>query len=244
VAVTVPRVEGAESDDHAVFAREHTVLSVVVGGPAHGLVDIDDVPADEVRHRGVFVPPTELFWEFDKPPDTVAGPGLDRLSWEVEPFCRAALAGGPEAFEVLGSPLVESSTPVGDELREMTVALLSQRIADAYRRATATEYARAAAAMAAGGTPRWGQVADVIRLLTVGERMLRTGELDLDMSADRALLTGVASGQVPWSEAQQWVESLRDRTAEAVLRSPLPAVPNLRAVRSWLRSVRRRSLAE
>ncbi|HEX5402015.1 MAG TPA: nucleotidyltransferase domain-containing protein [Pseudonocardiaceae bacterium] len=234
--------EAADFADAAAFAGRHTVLSVVVGAPAHGLAELDDVPADQAKHRGVFVPPTELFWEFDKPPDTVAGPGLDRVSWELERFCRSALAADPEAYEVLGSPLVESCTVIGAELRELTVAFLSQRTADAYRRATATDYARASAAMAAGGTPRWGQVAGVIRLLTVGERVLRTGELDLDMTADREPLSAVADGQLPWQETQAWVESLRDRTAEAVLRSPLPAVPNLAAVRSWLRSVRRRCL--
>ncbi|HKN97983.1 MAG TPA: nucleotidyltransferase domain-containing protein [Pseudonocardiaceae bacterium] len=235
--------EAAEFADAAAFAGAHTVLSVVVGAPAHRLADLDDVPDDEVRRRGVFVPPTELFWEFEKPPDTVAGPGLDRLSWELERFCVLALAADPAAYEVLGSPLVESSTDIGAELRELTVAFLSQRVADAYRRATATDYARAAAAMAAGGTPRWGQVADVIRLLTVAERTLRTGRLDLDMSADQELLGAVAAGELPWADTQAWVESLRDRGAEAVLRSPLPAVPNLPAVRSWLRSVRRRCLA-
>lgn len=236
--------EAAEFADAAEFARAHTVLSVVVGAPAHRLIDVDDVPDDEVRRRGVFVPPTELFWEFEKPPDTVGGPGLDRLSWELERFCVLALAADPAAYEVLGSPLVESSTGIGAELRELTVAFLSQRVADAYRRATATDYARASAAMAAGGTPRWGQVADVIRLLTVAERTLRTGRLDLDLRADAELLGAVAAGELPWAETQAWVESLRDRGAEAVLRSPLPAVPNLPAVRSWLRSVRRRRLTD
>lgn len=237
--------EAAEFADAAEFAGRHTVLRVVVGRPAHGLGDVpDDVPADEVRRRAVFVPPTELFWEFEKPPGTVAGPGLDLVSWELETFCRNALTADPDAFEVLGSPLVESATRLGDELRDLTVAFLSQRVADAYRRATATDYARASAAMAAGGTPRWGAVADVIRLLTVGERALRTGRLDLDLSADRELLAAVAAGELPWTETQAWVESLRDRSAEAVLRSPLPAVPNTAAVRSWLRSVRRRGIAE
>lgn len=242
--MTVPGLPAAaEFADAAEFAATHTVLSVVVGPPAHRLVYVDDVPADELRRRAVFVPPTELFWEFDKPPQTVAGPGLDRVSWELERFCADALTGSPEALEVLASPLVETSTPIGTELRELAVAFLSQRIADAYRRATATDYARAAAAMAAGGTPRWRQVADVIRLLTVAERALRTGELDLDLSADRELLTAVATGELAWTETQAWVESLRDRTAEAVLRSPLPALPNLAAVRSWLRSVRYRMLS-
>lgn len=243
--MTVPGAdEASEFADAAEFANRYLVLSVIVGAPAAGLAEPDDVPEDEVRRRGVFVPPTESFWEFDKPPDTVAGPGLDRLSWELERFCVMALNGQPDAFEVLGSPLVETSTPVGAELRELTVAFASQRVADAYRRATATEYARASAAMAAGGTPRWRQVADVIRLLTVGERMVRTGTLDLDMTTDRELLLTVARGELPWRETQAWVESLRDRSAEAVLRSPLPALPNLPAVRNWLKSVRRRNLVD
>lgn len=243
--MTVPGADEATAfAEAAEFARRYQVLSVIVGAPAHGLVDLGDVPADEVYRRSVFVSPTELFWEFDKPPETVAGPGLDRLSWELERFCVLALRADPAAFEVLGSPLVEDATAFGDELRDLTVAFLSQRVADAYRRATATDYARAAAAMAVGGTPRWGQVAEVIRLLTIGERLLRTGELSLDLTNDRAQLDAVARGALPWVETTAWVESLRDRSAEAVLRSPLPAVPNLAAVRSWLRSVRRRNLGD
>jgi uncharacterized protein len=233
--VNVPGVDG--------LAQRHTVLSVVVGAPAHGLAELDDVPADRVRRRGVFVPPTELFWEFTKPPAEIPGPGLDLISWEVERFCVLALAADPVAFEVLASPVVEVCTPIGAELRELTVAFVSQRAADAYRRATATDYARAEAAMAAGGTPRWRQVAEVIRLLIGAEHLLRTGELTLDVTQHREQLLAVAAGELPWVETQAWVESLRDRSAEAVLRSPLPPLPNEPAVRSWLRSVRRRSLS-
>ena len=154
----------------------------------------------------------------------------------------AGLRGDPEAFEVLASPIVESCDPIGAELRELTVAFLSQRAADAYRRATATDYARAAAAMVAGGTPRWRQVADVIRLLICVEHLLRTGRLILDTSAYRDELRRVAAGETPWIEVAAWVESLRDRSAEAVLRSPLPALPNQPAVQNWLKSVRRRRL--
>ena len=221
----------------------HTVLSVVVGAPAHGLAELDDMPVDRVRRRGVFVPPTDLFWEFTKPPAEVAGPGLDRISWEVERFCVLALAADPVAFEVLASPVVEQCEPIGAELRELTVAFLSQRAADAYRRATATDYARAAAAMASGGTPRWRQVAEVIRLLIGAEHLLRTGELTLDVSPHHEQLLAVAAGELPWVETQVWVESLRDRSAEAVLRSPLPVLPNQPAVRNWLKSVRLRSLS-
>jgi hypothetical protein len=45
-----------------------------------------------------------------------------------------------------------------------------------------------------------------------------------------------------WRDTQDWVQSLRDRSAEAVLRSPLPVTPNSEAVQRWLVSVRRRNL--
>jgi uncharacterized protein len=237
-------VSGTDPAGEFALLAAHTVLSVVVGPTAYGLADPDLVAEDDLPRRGVFAPPAELFWRFAKPPPTVAGPGPDRFSWELEPFCALALAGDPAAFEVLASPVVEDATPIGAELRELTAAFCSQRAADAYRRATATEYARAAAAMAAGGTPRWPQLAEVIRQLICLDELLRTGRLTVDASAHAAELARVRAGELPWREVSAWVESLRDRSAEAVLRTPLPATPNTEAVQRWLTSVRRRTLSE
>jgi hypothetical protein len=63
------------------------------------------------------------------------------------------------------------------------------------------------------------------------------------MSGCHDQLGEVRAGELPWSEAQRWVESLRDRCVEAVLRSPLPARPDTEAVEHWLLSVRRRKLS-
>jgi hypothetical protein len=224
------------------LAREHTVLSVVVGAPASGLAD-PEINESMMDRRAVYAPPTELLWHFDKPASVVGGPEHDRISWEIETFCALALAADPAAYEVLASPLVEHVDPIGAELRELTVAFLSQRAADATRRATATDFARAAAAMSSGGTPRWGSVAGVIRALIWCEALLRTGELSTDVSAYRDELLAVHNGELAWSDTVSWVESLRDRTAEAVLRSALPPLPNTQAVQRWLVSVRRRRLS-
>jgi hypothetical protein len=239
-------MDNADEPDTTELVRRHTVLLVA-------LDRIDDDPELEgyadnidstVELRGVFVPPTELFWHFSKPPATVDGPELGRTSWEIERFCALGLTADPAVFAVLAAPRVVAHTSLGLELRELTRAFLSQRAADAYRRATATEFARAAAAMASGGTPRWPQLAEVIRLLIGCESLLRTGELSTDISAYRDQLSAVRAGQLPWSETQAWVRSLRDRSAELVLRSPLPATPNTEAVARWLMSVRRRSLSD
>jgi hypothetical protein len=219
----------------------HTVLSVVVGDGAVGLAD-PEAPDGDPPRRVVYAPPTELFWHFGKPPASVSGPGVDTLSWELETCCTLGLAADPRVFDVLASPLVEVETPIGAELRALLPALLSQRVADSYRRATATEFARASAAMASGGTPRWRAVAEVIRLLICAERLLRTGELVTDVTEHRELLLAVRTGDLAWSDARSWVESLRDRSAEAVLRSPLPVTPDTETVQDWLVSVRRRNL--
>ncbi|MBV9846880.1 MAG: nucleotidyltransferase domain-containing protein [Kutzneria sp.] len=223
-------------EEHELVAN-HTVISVVVGSHAYGL-NIDE---SDVDRRGVYCPPTSMFWGFDKPPSTVDGPGLERVSWELEHFCVLALRANPTVLEVLASRLVETCTPLGDELRAQLPALLSQRAADSYRRATAHEFARAAAAMASGGTPRWTQVMHVLRLLTLCERLLRTGELVLEVGDHRDQLLAVKAGDVPWPHVERWVEELRDRTAGAVLRSPLPVAPDTTKVEQWLISVRRRS---
>jgi uncharacterized protein len=219
---------------------EYTVISVIVGSHAYGLATDES----DVDRRGVYIPPTSLFWRFDKPQSTVDGPELERLSWEVEHFCALALEANPTVLEVLATPLVEMCTPLGDELRDLLPALLSQRAADSYRRATAQQFARASAAMASGGTPRWKQVMHVLRLLTLCERLLRTGELVLEVGDHRDQLLAVHEGDVPWPDVERWVEDLRDRTARAVLRSPLPVVPDAAAVENWLVSVRRRSALE
>jgi hypothetical protein len=236
-----------DNDDERLV-REHTALLVV-------LDRIDDDPrrsdypdtataaADStVELRGVVIPPTELFWHFDKPPATIDGPELGRTSWEIERFCALGLAADPDVLTVLAAPRVVAKTSFGAELRELTKAFLSQRAADAYRRATATEFARASAAMASGGTPRWPQLAEVIHALIICERLLRTGELDPGIDAHRDQLLAVQAGDLPWRDTQDWVQSLRDRSAEAVLRSPLPVTPNTEAVQRWLVSVRRRNL--
>ncbi|HWC82587.1 MAG TPA: nucleotidyltransferase domain-containing protein [Pseudonocardiaceae bacterium] len=227
--------------DENELVAGHTVLDVIVGDGACGLAD-PEVPGDDPPRRAVYVAPTESFWRLDKPPASVSGPGVDTLSWEIETCCALGLAADPAVFDALGSPLTQRCTEVGEELRALLPALLSQRAADAYRRATATEFARASAAMAGGGTPRWRQVAEVIRLLIGCEHLLRTGELVADVSKYRDELLAVRAGDMAWSDASSWVESLRDRSAEAVLRSPLPVTPDTGTVQDWLSSVRRRHL--
>lgn len=224
--------------DEATLIDRHTVLLVDVGAHACG-VGADE---SEVDSRGVYAAPADLLWGFEKPPSSVPGPGVDRLNWELEQFCLLALRAEPVALEALASDRITVCTALGDELRELRAAFLSQRVADSFRRETAREFARAAAAAHTGGTPRHAAVAEVIRLLVIAESVLRTGELTLDLRAKRDFLAAVREGEVPWIEVASLVEGLRDQTVAAVLRSPLPVDPDIERVERWLKSVRLRSI--
>ncbi|USX49293.1 DNA polymerase beta superfamily protein [Lentzea sp. HUAS12] len=203
------------------------ILEVVIGSHAYGLAS----PESDVDRRGVFVAPTEAFWRFDKPPTSVEGPDPEQLSWEVEHFCRLGLKSNPTVLEALVSPLVEISTPLGEELRDLLPAFLSRYAVRSFTRATEMQLSRA------GRNLKPKQLMHVVRLRLVGLNLLRTGRYDI--AADRALL-GIRDGSMPWDDAVAWAHRLGSEISAA--EGPLPEEPDRARVEDWLMSVRRRML--
>ena len=184
----------------------------------------------------MFVPPTELFWEFEQATGDRGGPRTGRASWEMERFCALGTGRRP------GRRGPAHRWPRSARLARRRTARTDQRVPVPARPRTPTGAPRPPITrglrppMAGGGTPRWPQLAEVIQAAHVGERALRTGELDLDLGADRELLTAVADGQLAWSETQAWVESLRDRRPRPCCGRRYPPCRTRRRPLSWLRS--------
>lgn len=173
------------------------ILEAVIGSHAIGLASAES----DVDRRGVFVAPTEAFWRLEKPPTSVEGPDPEQLSWEVEHFCRLGLKSNPTVLETLVSPLVEISTPMGEELRDLLPAFLSQYAVRAFTRATEMQLSRA------GRNLKPKQLMHVVRLRLVGLNLVRTGVYDI--RADRSLLK-IRDGSMDWDEAVAWAHSLGD----------------------------------
>jgi uncharacterized protein len=203
------------------------ILEAVIGSHAYGLA----TPESDVDRRGVFVAPTEAFWRLEKPPTSVEGPSPEQLSWEVEHFCRLGLKSNPTVLETLVSPLVEISTPMGEELRDLLPAFLSRYAVRAFTRATEMQLSRA------GRNLKPKQLMHVVRLRLVGLNLLRTGRYDI--AADRSLLK-IRDGSMAWDDAVAWAHRLGDEIAQA--EGPLPEDPDRARVEDWLMSVRRRML--
>ncbi|RDI30928.1 nucleotidyltransferase domain-containing protein [Lentzea flaviverrucosa] len=203
------------------------ILETVIGSHAYGLASAES----DVDRRGVFVAPTEAFWRLEKPPTSLVGPDPEQLSWEVEHFCRLGLKSNPTVLETLVSPLVEISTPMGEELRDLLPAFLSRYAVRAFTRATEMQLSRA------GRNLKPKQLMHVVRLRLVGLNLLRTGRYDI--TADRSLLK-IRDGSMPWDDAVAWAHQLGDEIACA--EGPLPEEPDRVRVEDWLVSVRRRML--
>ncbi|MFD5825542.1 DNA polymerase beta superfamily protein [Lentzea sp. NPDC060358] len=203
------------------------ILETIVGSHAYGLATDES----DVDRRGVFVAPAEAFWRFDKPATSVEGPDPEQLSWEAEHFCKLGLKSNPTVLETLVSPLVEISTPLGEELRDLLPAFLSRHAVRSFTRATEMQLSRA------GRNLKPKQLMHVVRLRLVGLHLLRTGRYDI--AADRSLLK-IRDGSMPWDDAVAWAHRLGDEIAAA--RGPLPEEPDSGRVEDWLVSVRRRSL--
>ncbi|MFJ9681265.1 DNA polymerase beta superfamily protein [Streptomyces sp. NPDC101194] len=223
--------------DPVALVRDHTVYSCVMGSRAFGLATEDS----DTDRRGVFLAPTPLFWRFDKPPTHVEGPAQEQFSWELERFCELALRANPNVLECLHSPLVERVDAVGDELLSLREAFLSRLAHRTFVRYALGQRRKLEADLRQYGAPRWKHAMHLLRLLTSGRDLLRTGELTLDVGPAREELLAVKRGEVPWSEVEARMTRLAEENDAAVASSPLAAEPDRARVEDFLIRTRRAS---
>lgn len=220
------------------LVRDHTVLSVVTGSRAYGLATGDS----DTDRRGVFVAPAPLFWRFTKPPTHLDGPLPEQFSWELERFCELALAANPTVLECLWSPIVETVTPVGEELLAVRDAFLSRHAHRTFLRYADAQFRKLQGDLRNRGEPNWKHVMHLLRLLLSGEHLVRTGEPLVDVGALRDRLLAVRRGETGWDEIERWRASLTAGLDGALDRSPLPPEPDRDRAEALLVSVRRRSV--
>jgi hypothetical protein len=227
----------AGPDVGAELVHEHTIYAAVVGSRAFGLAT-DESDTDT---RGVYVAPTAAFWSLTKPPTHVDGPEPEWFSWEVERFCELALKANPNLLEVLHSPTVVRQTPLGEELLELRGAFLSQLAYQTYSGYVLSQFRKLETDLRQTGAPKWKHAMHLIRMLLSAEELLGHGRLMVDVGPHRDRLLALRRGEISWEDVERWRLDLHHRIDDALIYSPLPAVPDVNRVDDWLRSVRHRS---
>ncbi|OKK07033.1 nucleotidyltransferase [Streptomyces sp. CB02488] len=225
------------SPSDEALVRDHTVYSCVMGSRAFGLA----TDGSDTDLRGVFLAPTPLFWRFEKPPAHVEGPADEQFSWELERFCELALRANPNVLECLHSPLVEHADATGRELLSLRGAFLSRRAHGTFVRYAMGQRRKLEADVRQHGAPRWKHAMHLLRLLTSGRDLLRTGELTIDVGAARDGLLAVRRGEVPWPEVERRMNRLAEENDAAAADSPLPAEPDRARIEDFLIRTRRAS---
>ncbi|MQY08033.1 nucleotidyltransferase domain-containing protein [Actinomadura macrotermitis] len=223
--------------DHTLV-RDHTVLAVVVGSRAYGLATEES----DTDRRGVYAAPAPLFWRFDKPPTHMDGPLPEQFSWELERFCQLALSANPTVLECLWSSLVESVTPVGEELLALRTAFLSRHAHRTFVRYADSQFRKIEGDLRNRGEINWKHVMHMLRLLASGWHLLLRGEPLVDVGDMRERLLAVRRGETPWDEVVAWRAHLAEGVDKALESTLLPAEPDRDRVEEFLISVRRRSL--
>jgi hypothetical protein len=253
---------GVTQDEHTEYgdpgvARAGEILRTVVGSGVHGIAIAGTDDHDEM---GVFIEPPAHVVGLEAPMDHYvfrtqpegarSGHGdTDLVMYSLRRYLRLALKGNPTALLPLFAPAesVLLTTPLGDELRGLGPAVLSQRAVHRFLGYMNAQRDRLLG-IRHGGLPnrpelvaRYGYdvkyASHALRLALQGLEVVRDGRLTLPMPpAERERVLRVKRGDVPERDAV--VREIADVQAEieerlAAGRTPLPAEPDLAVVSDW-----------
>jgi hypothetical protein len=256
------------------LARAGEILRTVVGSEVHGIA-IEDTPTDsgsgslaghpdriqgaDHDEMGINIEPPELVIGLRDPMDHYvyrtqpegarSGPGdTDLVMYSLRRYLRLATKGNPTALLPLFAPVeaILVITPLGEQLRELGPALLSQAAVRRFLGYMTAQLDRMLGR--ASGAPsrpelvaRYGYdtkfASHALRLAYQGLEVVRDGRLTLPMpDAQRQHVRSVKQGDEPdpavvVAAIETVASEVEDRLSSG--RTPLPAEPDWDRVSSW-----------
>ena len=203
-----------------LFSR--VIYRCIVGSRAFGL-DNDESDTDR---RGIFLPPAELHWSLYGVPEQIDREHSQEQYWELQRFLVLALKANPNVLECLYTPIVESITPLGEELLAMRSSFLSRLAFQTYNGYVASQFKKMQTDLRIKGAVKWKHVMHLIRLLLSGITLLRDGIVPIRVDEHRETLLAIRRGELGWDETERWRLELHRQFDEAVQSTRLPDRPD------------------
>ncbi len=228
VQAEIPR--GPECADLYPFV----IYRCIVGSTAYGL----NQEGSDVDRRGFYLPPADLEWSLAGVPEQLESE-QEEVYWEIEKFVRLALKANPNILECLYSPLVETCTPLAQELIGMREIFLSQHVHRTYHAYVLSQFRKLGQDLRSMGTFRWKHVMHLIRLLLSGIEVLKHGFVPLRVDDYRDRLLAIRRGEVPWPDVERWRLQLHAELDAALVSTSLPAHPDYERANAFLVRARR-----
>lgn len=245
-------------------APRNEILCAEVGSGVHGMAipgtdDHDELAVyveEPEQLLGLAKAPGHWVWR-TQPMGARSGPGdIDLTAYSLRKFLRLAVAGNPTIlipFFVTGSSLIRS-TPLGDELRELTPMVLSQAAGWRFLGYLDGQLERLLGGGRRSRVPNRPELIEkhgydtkyashALRLGRQGLQLATTGQLTLPLRPqDLQPCLAVKRGEVDFDEALSLVRASRAELADVMElgRSVLAPQPDLPAVDAWLVSAHRR----
>lgn len=213
----------------------YVIYRCIVGSRAYGL---DDANSDTDR-RGIYLPPAELHWSLSGIPEQLDNKATEECYWEIQKFLTLALKANPNVLECLYTPLVETATPLAEELLSMRDLFLSQLVYQTYNGYVMSQFKKLEQDLRTKGVIKPKHAMHLIRLLLSGITILKEGIVAVRVEEYREQLLAIRYGQMPLEEVNAWRLSLHQEFEAVFNRTNLPQRPNYEKVNAFLLKARR-----
>ena len=210
--------------------HEHIIYRCVVGSRAYGL----DEPGSDTDLRGIYLPPADLHWSLYGVPDQLENDATQECYWELQKFITLALKANPNILECLYTPMVESASPLAEELLDMRGMFLSKLVYQTYNGYVMSQFRKLQKDLENYGDIRWKHAMHLIRLLLSGIQVLESGTLAVQVDAHRESLLQIRRGEIPWEKVDEWRLELHRQFDAAFQNTPLPERPNYERANHFL----------
>ena len=236
--------EGEINDADQMLARhglfDRVIFRCVIGSRAYGL---DDENSDTDR-RGIYLPPADLHWSLYGVPEQLENDATQEAYWELQKFVVLGLKANPNVLECLYTPLIETATPLAQELLDGREMFLSRLVYQTYNGYVMSQFKKMQADIRNQGRVKWKHVMHLIRLLLSGIAVLRDGFVPVQVGEHRDALLTIKSGEMSWDDVERWRLSLHDEFNNAYEGTRLPERPDYEQANSLLIRARRLAMKD
>lgn len=231
--------EGDINNSDRVLARhglfDRVIFRCVIGSRAYGLADENS----DTDRRGIYLPPADLQWSLYGVPDQLENDASQEVYWELQKFVVLALKANPNVLECLYSPIIETATPLAQEMLGMKDAFLSKLVFQTYSGYVASQFKKMQTDIRNQGQVKWKHVMHLIRLMLSGIHVLKEGFVTVDAGQHRDRLLEVKRGEIAWEDVNEWRLNLQGRFNTASEQTSLPDRPDYDRANEFLIKARR-----
>jgi predicted nucleotidyltransferase len=220
---------------------DRVIFRCVIGSQAYGLAD----SSSDVDRRGIYLPPADVQWSLYGVPEQLESHLTQEAYWELQKFLILALKANPNVLECLYTPLVETVTPLAQELLQMRSLFLSRLVFQTYNGYVMSQFKKMQAEIRNRGQLKWKHVMHLIRQLISGTTVLREGFVPVLVEEQhRDKLLAIKRGEVPWEELEAWRKELHRSFESAFESTSLPERPNYEEANRFLIKARHCALQD